>query len=164
MSKGYTVNANISKYNWGDWDSDGNQISGSYHSGWSVHTFDASAGRGFIFSLKAEMFSGRAMGIVFGYDSGGNAVILDFEKGELLFTSLSTFFPTDKRKMDFHSNQPYNIRIVSRGEFHEVYIDDVLWQQVTRDSNTKGYFGLYVENGSAVFKDIVILSLETGSR
>jgi beta-fructofuranosidase len=159
----------------GNWQIDGKGATGVCHTGWSSVITEESAGP-FIMTGKVKMRQGRAAGLVFhapdidmtvvanAYYGKRRipfyAVLLDYERQMIFFTKLWEFDTLQARSVKLEYGKPYGIRIVAKGKFYEVYLDDVLMFNFVRYALPEGHFGLMVENGEAEFSDLLALGLD----
>jgi len=148
----------------GDWQMSESQAVGACRRGWSLAMMEESAGP-FILTGTVTMREGRAAGIVFHAQGEGRrapcqAVMLDYEQQMLFFTQLWEYDVLQARQVTLEIGKPYHIRVVAKGEFYEVYLDDVLMLNFVRYALPEGRFGLIVEKGKAAFTDLQALALE----
>lgn len=149
----------------GQWDVAPDRIVGACRSGWSTATTQE-CGRSFIYTGSVTMRSGRAGGLLFHAPdpSAGYAVLLDYEQQLLILTRLREFDVLQARSVSLAYGQRYEVRVVVKGEFYELYLDDVLLINCVRYALPDGHFGLVVEKGEAVFTHLSARALDVGGK
>ena len=148
----------------GDWQIDGQRAVGTCRTGWTSAIAEEGAGP-FILIGTVTMKEGRAAGLIFHAEGGGKrvpfyAVLLDYEQQMLFLTMMWQYDVLQARSVTLEYGRPYRIRVVAKGEFYEVYLDEVLMLNFVRYALPEGRFGLMVEQGEAEFSDLLALDLD----
>jgi len=145
----------------GRWTFGDGRALGSCGAGWTgVCTKEM--GQSFIFTGSVNMRHGRAAGLMFHAQSfwDSYAVLLDYEKQMFFLTRIREFDVLQARSVAIRYSQTYQLRVVVKGEFYEIYLDDVLMINCVRYALPEGTFGLMVEMGEAEFSDLLALDLD----
>ena len=139
----------------GDWKQAGTEVWAESPNSWSVRM----CGNGesaFVFQARLTLEQGRAAGLLF---RGSLAVLLEIDSQRITAYDLPDFHPIESRAMHFVHARPYGLRVVAKGEFYEVYVDDVMVLNFVRYRPIDGRFGLLVDSGKAAFREIEAVSL-----
>ena len=110
----------------------------------------------FLWTARVCLAKGRATGLLF---RQWLAVLLDFQEQCVMFTSLPWLFRLDARRISLVHGRPYRLRVIAKGEFFEVYLDDALVLNFVRYQPPKGRLGLYMEQGEGTFSHLRAMSL-----
>ena len=142
----------------GTWTKNGESVTGSCRTDWSIQVFDHEFPN-FIFTCSIVIESARGAGLVFrlsGDDVYGGAccVILSAESDEVIFTHLVEFPRLEQRNWRIERNRSVFLRIVAINGIFDVFVNDILVLQLFDSAHSNGKFALFVEEGSAAFKDI----------
>lgn len=137
----------------GSWWVDGRTITGSVRTAWARHTFAATA-RSFLYRANVRIDSGAGAGLVFkaspeGY--GGCVAMLNPGIGEVQLLRLPNLAILESRKMPLEYGVSYDVRVVSKDQYLEVFVNDVLMLQCVHYAARQGHLGLMVDRGEAAF-------------
>ncbi len=147
----------------GTWNSQNGVITGSCKQDWSMRLYEGGEDdvvmEGYVTLNTAE-----AAGFVLrasGEDtySGAYEVLLDANRGEVLFTSSRQFLHIARKSVPLEHNREYHLRVVAVGNIFTVYLDDVLTLQLFDVENPHGRVGVFTECGEATFRDITVHGL-----
>ncbi|MDR1703457.1 MAG: hypothetical protein LBS19_02060 [Clostridiales bacterium] len=130
-------------------------ITGSAGTAWARYMFEAKS-RAFIYTCSINIRQGVGAGLVFkaapnGY--GGCVFMLNAEKQEVQFLRLPNLFILDSRSFEIEFNRTYSIRVVSKEQYLEMYVDDELILQCVHYASRDGYLGLITDRAEVRFKD-----------
>ena len=139
----------------GHWRQVGTEIWAESPRSWSVRRCGTGAA-GFILKAQLMLESGRSAGLLC---RGSLAVLLDLDAQRVTACDLPEFQPIESRAMHLTPRRPYALRIVAKGEFFEVYVDNVLVLNFVRYRPADGRFGLFVEQARATFQEVEAVSL-----
>ncbi len=147
----------------GAWNTKEGEISGTCRTDWSLCIFDVSA-ESFIATVAVKILDARSAGVVFrvqGEDVLGGAyvVLLDAQAQQVIFTQTRDFPCIELRQWEIKREKTYNLRIVAKNSIFEVFIDDVLVLQLYHSLHRSGHLGLFVEEGTAEFSHLHVVSL-----
>ncbi len=153
----------------GEWQARGSAIHAVSPKSWAVRACGPEAGS-FILTGELRLEKGRAIGLLFRAvrylpptrEPLGQslAVLLDFQEQSIIFTELTWMYRLDARRVRLERGRPYRLRVIAKGEFFEVYLDDALVLNFVRYQPLKGRFGLYVEGGEGTFSNLRAVSLK----
>ena len=118
----------------------------------------------FIATVAVKILDARSAGVVFrvqGEDVLGGAyvVLLDAQAQQVIFTQTRDFPCIELRQWEIKREKTYNLRIVAKNSIFEVFIDDVLVLQLYHSLHRSGHLGLFVEEGTAEFSHLHVVSL-----
>ncbi|TXK84475.1 hypothetical protein [Paenibacillus sp. N3.4] len=139
----------------GNWTQEGNELQGQVKTSWARYAFDC-VGTSFIYEADVQLMNGIAIGLTFRQNEkgAGSVVLCDFEKQQVTFGDIPQFRILDGRSFKLVHGKEYRLKIVAKGEFMEVYIDEQLILQFVSYAENKGFFGLIVDRGHGIFKEI----------
>jgi len=140
----------------GSWSTQDGWIQAASPKSWSVRVCGPEA-ESFVWTAKVRLETGRAIGLLF---RGQLAVLLDHARQCVMFTDLPWMFQLEARRVHLEHDRTYHLRIISKAEFFEVYLDDALALNFVRYQPAKGRFGLYVEAGEGSFSDLRAVGLK----
>ncbi len=140
----------------GEWHVEAREARAVSPESWSVRLCGPEA-ESFIWTAELRLERGRAIGVLFRQWLG---VLLDFKEQCVMFTHLPWMFRLDARRVHLVHSRPYRLRVIAKGEFFEVYLDDALVLNFVRYQPPKGRFGLYVEAGAGTFANLRAMSLK----
>ena len=138
----------------GKWISNGGYISGTVRTAWARYSF-AATGRSFIYEAKVTINHGVGAWLAFKTspdDYGGCVFMLDVQKGQAQLLRMPDMHILDRRKYVINNGTPYNLMVVSKDKFLELYIDGILIIQCVHYATREGHFALLVDRASAVFE------------
>lgn len=138
----------------GKWSRQDGKITGRVKTAWARYDFDA-AGRSFLYRTHVTIQKGTGAGVVFkatdnGY--GGCVFLLDAEAGEVQFLRLPNLEVLDTRKLPLEYGRTYEVLVVSKEQYVEMYVDEVLMIQCVHYAYREGYFGLIADRSEAEFE------------
>lgn len=140
----------------GQWQTEQNGVVGAISKrSWSVRLCGPDADS-FMCSAEVCLRSGRAIGLLF---RGHLAVVMDYRQQNITFTNLPWMFRLDARQVRLEHGRTYHLRVISKGDFFEVYLDDVLVLNFVRYQPANGRLGFYIEAGEGSFSKISATSL-----
>jgi beta-fructofuranosidase len=144
----------------GRWEVSEKSVVGSCASGWSTALTETNASD-FILTIAISVVSGRSAGVLFHADgsAAAYAVLLDFQQQVVVLTRLREFDDLEARSFPLEYDRNYILRLVCKGTFYEVYVDEVLLINCVRYSRPDGELGLIVEQGEAVFQNLNVIGL-----
>lgn len=151
------------QYGLGRWAIAADGATGACRSGWSS-AITAAQGANFILTCAVTGLAGRAAGVAFHAVNPADtyAVLLDYEQQMIFLTQLREFGVLQARTARLAHGETYRIRVVAKGEFYEIYLDDVLMINCVRYALPEGHFGLVVEKAEAEFRDFAAVGLDIG--
>lgn len=122
-----------------------------------------------IITARLTIEEGRAAGLIFGFQDAahtGYALLLNAEGHclELLRLArgpgvVTILLPLRQHAVAFRQAVPYNLRLIMRRSFLDVYLDDVLLDSYVLDSPVAGRPGLVVDAARATIEDLRISPL-----
>ncbi len=139
----------------GNWTSVAHEVRAVSPRSWSVRRCGPEA-ENFIWSSIVRLDEGRAIGLLF---RDTLAVYLDFDQQCVTFTDLPMLDRLEARRLPVRFGRDYHIRIITKSEFCEVYVDDVLLLNFVRYQPQSGRLGLYIEAGRGTFKQLSAFSI-----
>lgn len=144
----------------GKWNKTDDVISAETETDWSYRVYSATEPDSVI-DGTVSIGSANGAGYVFragenGSHEGAYAVILDPDRSEIMFMQLREFNLIGCKKVDIKRNRDYNLKVISVGNVFTVYLDGELVLQLFDNRLEVGKAGLYVERGSAKFKNVKI--------
>ncbi len=89
----------------------------------------------------------------------GDLLMLDAREQAVHFEAHPWCDFIEKRQAAITQHRPYRLRVVNRLEHLEVYVDDILKLAFSRYRGIGGDLGLFVESGSAVFRNLRLREL-----
>ena len=140
----------------GEWRVESCRVRSVSPKSWSVRLCGPEA-ESFIWTAALRLKRGRAVGLLFRQVL---AVFLDFEEQSVMFTHLWRLQRLDARRVRLVHGRPYRLRMIAKGEFFEVYLDDVLVLNFVRYEPPKGRLGLFIEAGDGTFSNVRAVSLK----
>lgn len=152
---GQTWPVSSARWSWGP------QIAGESRSGWGVALFDGITAGSCIIEATVTIESGHAAGIAFRVDGAKTAslVYLDAADQVVSFSEGIAFDHHERRRTPVARAVPIRLRVVSRREHVEVYVDDELRLAFTRYRALSGGVGLFVDRARARFDAIRVRTL-----
>ena len=90
----------------------------------------------------------------------GSVVALDAAEGVVFFAEAPAFDFLERRRTPIPLGVPIRLRVVSRLEHIEVYVNDELRLAFSRYRSLSGQVGLFVDRGRANFTDIRVRELD----
>ncbi len=144
----------------GLWNASESGATGSCGTGWSI-VLGGVKHQDFVLSVNVTIREGRSAGLVFHADEAGGcyAVLLDIDAQEILLTRIHQLDKLQVRRVDLALSTRYNVRVVTKWPFYEVYVDEMLLINCVRYDLPSGRFGLIVEEGRADFDSLEIRAL-----
>lgn len=144
------------------WIKEKDSFSGKIKTCWGRYTFDVQAVY-FIYSATITLWCGEAAGLTFkqspdGYR--GYVLLLDVGKKRISLCSVPQMKLLDSRQFPLEYGRPYQVDIVSKGIFYEVFVDEILILHTTSYYARNGYLGLFLDRGEAEFKKLRIDELD----
>lgn len=139
----------------GNWVVEDDKVTGSVRTAWARYTFDVQA-RSFIFRTTLVLRQGVGAGLVFKADPGGYGgcvFMLDAEKQQAQLLRLPNLAVVDSRSFALEHNRAYQLMVVSKEQYLEMYVDEVLVLQCVHYAVRGGHFALIVDRAQAVFED-----------
>jgi hypothetical protein len=145
----------VARWTWGD------TIVGASRTGWEVATLRGAAVESCILEATIVIEEGVAAGIAFRMDGPktGSVVALDAAEGSVFFSETPAFDYTERRQTPIKRGVPIRLRVVSRLEHIEVYVNDELRLAFSRYRALSGQVGLFVDRARAKFSDIRVREL-----
>ncbi len=140
----------------GNWHVEADRVRANSPKSWSVRLCGPET-ESFIWAAELRLERGRALGLVFREEL---AVYLDFEEHCVMLTHLWRLQPLDARRVNLKRDRTYRLRLIAKGDFFEVYLDDVLVLNFVRYQPPKGRLGLFVEAGEGTFSNLRAASLK----
>ena len=117
-----------------------------------------------ILEVTLTIERGAAAGLVFRQNAGGEgpSIVLDAQRGLIEYEDNLSFDSfRERRQAPIATGRPMHLRIVTRGEHIEAYLDDVLYLAFPRylfmDYRR---FGLFVDRSRATFRNLRARSLD----
>ena len=149
----------------GTWTKNGEVIAGSCRTDWSIQVFDHEFPN-FIFTCSVVIESARGAGLVFrrsGDDvyEGACCVIMAAETEQVIFTHLVEFPRLEQRNWPIVRKKSVFLKVVAIDDIFDVFVDDILVLQLFDSAHSNGKLALFVEEGSATFRDIKALKIKT---
>lgn len=125
---------------------------------WALRVFDVRA-KNFVLETTIRAKKARSAGIVYGIDgndvySRNRLVLLDFEGGELLISSLRKFPRHNGRRLTL-DRESYRLKLLVIDSTLEVYLDDELILHHQADA-TDGRIAFFAECGIVTFENTVL--------
>lgn len=139
----------------GEWWVKDDQIKAISRKSWSAR-FCGPEADNLILSADLRLDQGRAIGLMFRQFL---TVFLDYQEQRIMFTHVFQFQPLDSRRLQLIRGSHYQMRLVAKKEFCEVYLDNALVLNFVRYQPVKGRIGLYIEAGEGSFSNIKAVSL-----
>jgi len=157
------------------WES-GDSIRGYSRTGWGVASLGVAADS-FIFEVTVILLQGVAAGVTLRMNGpkivrtgtkqkdkeykiySGSVIALDASDRSVFYAGLPGFESVEHRSAPISIGKPIRLRVVSRLEHLEVYVDDELKLAFNRYLNIGGELGLFVDRGDAQFSDIRVRAL-----
>jgi len=141
----------------GKW-SDGDSIGGYCETDWSVRLFENTEDD-MIMEAYVTLEDADAAGFIMrvardNMKSGAYEVLLDAERGEILFTQSRNFAVIGRKRVNIEHGREYHLRVMSCKNVFTVYLDDTLVINLFDKSLPTGKAGLFVERGGAKFRDV----------
>lgn len=149
------------------WEYRGGVFTGKIRTCWNRYTFGVQA-ESFVYSTAITVTSGVAAGLAFkqsacGYK--GYVLMLDIEKQRVSLCNIPQMKLLDSRAFPLAHGRQYQVTVVSKGIFYEVYIDGVLLLHTTSYYAKTGYMGLFLDRAEATFSHLHAreLDIENGA-
>lgn len=138
----------------------GETITGESRTGWGLLPLDVQA-ESYIFEARVHLEHGVAAGLglrIFAQMRGSVAAI-DAQEGTVFYSEIPAFDWDEKRLTPIAVGRTYHLKVVSRLEHLEVYVDDELRLTFSRYRGIGGEVGLFVDRARAHFSDIRLREL-----
>jgi hypothetical protein len=144
------------RWSWGE------RISGESRTGWGVATLKGAAVESCILEATVTLERGVAAGLAFRMDSArtGSVVALDAAEGVVFFAEAPAFDFLERRCTPIPLGVPIRLRVVSRLEHVEIYLNDELRLAFSRYRSLSGQVGLFVDRGRASFSAVRVRELD----
>jgi len=120
-------------------------------------------------TANVKLESGRAIGLLMRTvqsnppfrepNSQALAVVLDYADQCVMFTRLKDLERLDARRTRLVLGRSYQLRVIAKGEFFEVYLDGVLMLNFVRYQPAKGRLGFFIEGGKGMFSRVRAVDL-----
>jgi hypothetical protein len=116
----------------------------------------------YIFEARVTLESAVAAGLAVRLESAraGGVAALDAIEQCLFFAEAPSFRMLEKREMRVPARQSIHLRVVSRLEHTELYVDDALKLAFPRYAGIDGGVGLFVDRGKAIFQNVRLRALD----
>ncbi len=131
---------------------------------WAVCIFE-SWGQNFLYSANIFIDDARSAGLIFRVQGksiyeGAYIVLLDATAKEVVFTQPVEFPRIESREWEVNPGISYNLKVMFIDAIVNIFIDDILAIQLYHPEITGGQFGLFVEQGNAIFSNISAVRIE----
>jgi hypothetical protein len=143
--------------NKGTWSNPSTFMRGIYGDGdaWNIKNV---TGDDFAYEAKLNLVSGTAAALVFRSSADGTSsydVMLDAEAGVFKIARRSpTYTILASTPMTVQRNHVYKVKVVTKGNLIEAYLDDAKLLSATDSTFSSGHFGVLVYRGRAEFDDL----------
>jgi hypothetical protein len=137
----------------------GQAVMGQAKTGWGVALLGVRP-RSFIFEANVSAQGAAAAGLAIRLaDRMTGAVVAMDAAGSVFYAEVPAFDFEERRVTPAPAGKPVHMRVVSRLEHIEIYIQDELRLAFSRYRGIGGEVGLFVDRGTAVFSDIRLREL-----
>lgn len=132
---------------------------GSIDTAWSRRSFAPSADDA-IATVTLRLETGVAAGLlVRQVGNRGVVALLDADRQQVSLCTVPRFQVVDARSWPVRRGRDYRLRVVSNGEFLEVFLDEELVLQCVWYGARRGDVGVLVDRGQACFRELELLAL-----